>query len=101
MNSAPRDQVGLALGAWGAVQATAAGAGVALGGIGRDAVHALASRGVFGEALATPATGYAFIYCIEIVLLLATLGAMMALLRSDAQRSPAHGITNQHQWSVS
>jgi MFS transporter, BCD family, chlorophyll transporter len=35
MNRAPKEQVGLALGAWGAVQATAAGAGVALGGLGR------------------------------------------------------------------
>jgi MFS transporter, BCD family, chlorophyll transporter len=103
MNRAPKDQVGLALGAWGAVQATAAGAGVAAGGIGRDVVQALAARGVFGEALATPATGYAFIYAIEIVLLLATVAAMMALLRSEARRSAAaaHRINNpQHQWSA-
>jgi MFS transporter, BCD family, chlorophyll transporter len=103
MNRAPKDQVGLALGAWGAVQATAAGAGVALGGIGRDAVHAVATRGVFGEALATPATGYAFVYAVEIVLLLATVAAMVALLRSEARRSAAaaHRINNhQHQWSA-
>jgi MFS transporter, BCD family, chlorophyll transporter len=102
MNRAPKDQAGLALGAWGAVQATAAGAGVALGGIGRDVVQALASRGIFGESLATPATGYAFVYGIEIVLLLATVGAMTALLRSEARRSAAaHGIHNhQHQWSA-
>ncbi len=103
MNHAPKEQAGLALGAWGAVQATAAGAGVALGGIGRDAVQALASRGVFGEALATPATGYAFVYAIEIVLLLATVVAMTALLRSDSRRSAAAacGINNnQQQWSA-
>jgi MFS transporter, BCD family, chlorophyll transporter len=103
MNRAPKDQVGLALGAWGAVQATAAGAGVAAGGIGRDVVQALATRGVFGEALATPATGYAFVYAIEIVLLLATVAAMMALSRSEARRSAAaaHRINNpQHQWSA-
>ena len=41
LNRAPKEQAGLALGAWGAVQATAAGAGVALGGIGRDAVQAV------------------------------------------------------------
>jgi MFS transporter, BCD family, chlorophyll transporter len=100
MNRAPKEQVGLALGAWGAVQATAAGAGVALGGIGRDAVQALASRGMLGEALATPATGYAFVYAIEIVLLLVTIAAMTALLRNEAQRSAAHGIhNNRHQWS--
>jgi MFS transporter, BCD family, chlorophyll transporter len=105
MNHAPKDQAGLALGAWGAVQATAAGAGVALGGIGRDAVQALVDRGlfggVFGGALATPATGYAFVYAIEIVLLLATVAAMTALLRHEARRSAAQqGIpNNRHQWS--
>jgi MFS transporter, BCD family, chlorophyll transporter len=102
MNRAPKDQAGLALGVWGAVQATAAGAGVALGGIGRDVVQAFASRGVFGESLATPATGYAFVYGIEIVLLLATVGAMTALLRSEARRSAAaDDIHNHpHQWSA-
>jgi MFS transporter, BCD family, chlorophyll transporter len=105
MNRAPKDQTGLALGAWGAVQATAAGAGVAAGGIGRDLVQALATRGVFGDALATPATGYAFVYAIEIVLLLATAAAMTALLRSEARRSAAAAadrINNnpQHQWSA-
>ena len=89
VDRAPKDQVGLALGAWGAVQATAAGAGVALGGIGRDVVQALASRGVFGDALATPATGYAFVYGLEIVLLLATVAAITALLRSEARQSAA------------
>jgi MFS transporter, BCD family, chlorophyll transporter len=105
MNRAPKDQVGLALGAWGAVQATAAGAGVALGGIGRDVVQALADRGmfggVFGDALATPATGYAFIYAIEVVLLLATVAAMTVLLRHEARRSAADSIRdNHHQWST-
>jgi MFS transporter, BCD family, chlorophyll transporter len=100
MNRAPKDQAGLALGAWGAVQATAAGAGVALGGIGRDGVQALASRGVFGDALATPATGYAFVYGIEIVLLLATVAVMTALLRSEARRPAAAINNNQHQWSA-
>ena len=100
MNRAPKDQTGLALGAWGAVQATAAGVGVALGGIGRDAVQAMASRGMFGQALDTPATGYAFVYGIEMVLLLATVAAMTALLRLEARQSAAPGIhNNQHQWS--
>ncbi len=36
MNNAPEGQRGLALGAWGAVQATAAGVGVAAGGVIRD-----------------------------------------------------------------
>jgi MFS transporter, BCD family, chlorophyll transporter len=101
MNRAPKDQVGLALGAWGAVQATAAGAGVALGGIGRDVVQVFASNGAFGDSLATPATGYAFIYAVEVGLLLATMAAMTALLRHEARRSAASGtLDNHHQWSA-
>ena len=87
MNSAPKEQTGLALGAWGAVQATAAGVAVALGGVLRDVVSALAARGFFGESLAVPATGYAAVYVLEIALLLATTAAMAALIGS--QRSGA------------
>jgi BCD family chlorophyll transporter-like MFS transporter len=90
MNGAPRDQAGLALGAWGAVQATAAGVAVALGGILRDIVGALASQGIFGADLAVPATGYAFVYAVEIVLLMATLVVMGGLVggRRDVALAP-------------
>ena len=44
MRAAPKDQIGLALGAWGAVQATAAGLGVALGGIARDLILHFSNR---------------------------------------------------------
>jgi BCD family chlorophyll transporter-like MFS transporter len=88
MNRAPKEQVGLALGAWGAVQATSAGVAVALGGILRDAVGAVAMRGSFGAALAHEATGYTFVYTIEIALLLATIAAMTALV-GDRRRSTA------------
>lgn len=81
MNRAPREQAGLALGAWGAVQATAAGVAVALGGVLRDAIAALAGQGTFGPALAGPGTGYAFVYAVEIALLLATAWLMHRLLR--------------------
>ena len=40
MRAAPRDQIGLALGAWGAVQTTAAGLAIATGGVIRDLVSA-------------------------------------------------------------
>lgn len=43
MRSAPRDQIGLSLGAWGAVQTTAAGVAIAVGGIIRDAILASSS----------------------------------------------------------
>jgi BCD family chlorophyll transporter-like MFS transporter len=88
MNRAPKEQAGLALGAWGAVQATAAGAAVALGGIGRDLVDALARGKVFGQALNSPATGYAAIYGLEIVLLVATVIAMGKLIADRARSAP-------------
>jgi BCD family chlorophyll transporter-like MFS transporter len=88
MNAAPRDQVGLALGAWGAVQATAAGAGMAAGGLLRDLVAGLAQRGSLGPDLAGPATGYAFVYGIEIVLLLATAAVMGGQVGRTGWSSP-------------
>ena len=80
MNSAPKDQTGLALGAWGAVQATGAGVAVALGGIMNDSVAALASRGLFGPALAVPHTGYVFVYAVEMVMLGITALLMVSLM---------------------
>jgi BCD family chlorophyll transporter-like MFS transporter len=78
-------QSGLALGAWGAVQATSAGVAIAVGGIASDAIHAAATRGLLGEALSGPATGYMFVYHIEIALLFAALVAIGPLVRA------AHG----------
>ena len=57
---------GLALGAWGAAQATAAGLAIAIGGTLRDAVGALAQSGALGPTLDTPGTGYSVVYHIEI-----------------------------------
>jgi MFS transporter, BCD family, chlorophyll transporter len=71
---------GLALGAWGAVQATAAGVGIALGGGLRDLVDGLAMSGALGPALAVPTTGYAFVYHIEIGLLFAAVVAVGPLV---------------------
>lgn len=72
--------VGLALGAWGAVQASAAGLSIAGGGIVRDVVAGLAQAGALGDALATPATGYSFVYHIEMLLLFVTLIAIGPLV---------------------
>lgn len=81
MGTARPGQIGLALGIWGAVQASAAGSAVALGGLIRDGVSALAVSGRLGEALANPATGYSVVYHIEIALLFATLIAVGPLVR--------------------
>lgn len=67
---------GLSLGAWGAAQAFAAGLGIAIGGLIRDAVTDLAVSGAFGDVLTNPAVGYSVVYQLEIVLLFATLVAL-------------------------
>jgi BCD family chlorophyll transporter-like MFS transporter len=85
MNRAPKEQTGLALGAWGAAQATAAGVAVALGGLLRDIVSSLAEQGLFGSALAQPATGYAFVYAAEIAMLAVTIYVMSGLV-GDTRR---------------
>ncbi|MFM1908598.1 MAG: hypothetical protein RLZZ591_2275 [Pseudomonadota bacterium] len=71
MQLAPPEHVGLAMGAWGAVQATAAGLGMALGGMLRDGV-AMVSSSVMG---------YAAVYSLEIVLLAFTLWAIAPMMR--------------------
>jgi len=72
MNLAPKSQAGLALGAWGAVQASAAGIAIALGGIIRDLVATTAHTAAFA---------YDSVYALEIVLLIAALVTMLPLLR--------------------
>jgi len=77
MDMADAADNGLALGAFGAVQATGAGVGLALGGALRDAVNAVAADG----ALGAPAIGYVVVYHLEIALLFATLAAIGPLAR--------------------
>ncbi|MEM7489080.1 MAG: MFS transporter [Pseudomonadota bacterium] len=71
---------GLALGAWGAAQATAQGLSTALGGAIRDGVDMVATSGAWGEALNDPATGYSVVYHTEIGLLFLTLVALGPLV---------------------
>ena len=72
MQLAPPEHVGLAMGAWGAVQATAAGVGMAAGGLVRDGV----------AGLSTSVMGYSAVYALEILLLALALWAMAPLVRS-------------------
>jgi BCD family chlorophyll transporter-like MFS transporter len=90
MNLAPRDQAGLALGAWGAVQATAAGIGIGLGGIIRDLVQASSHAPHFG-----PAVGYNVVYTIEIILLAATLIALFPLVRRAHDKGTASSLASR------
>lgn len=85
------ESAGLALGAWGAVQASCAGLAIAAGGVIRDMVANLGESGALGASLAHRATGYAAVYAIEIVLLLAALvvlGPLVGRGRTRAQIAP-------------
>jgi MFS transporter, BCD family, chlorophyll transporter len=84
MNAAPPGQAGLALGVWGAVQATAAGVGIGLGGVIRDAVTASRFFDRYGAA-----AGYHAVYSLEIVLLLATIVCLFPLLNRQRISMPS------------
>jgi BCD family chlorophyll transporter-like MFS transporter len=80
MNRAPEHQRGLALGAWGAVQATAAGIAVGVSGIIRDLVSSAAQSHGLAGAFGGQASGYMCVYAIEVLLLLMTVVAMAPLV---------------------
>ena len=73
MSLARGGTAGLAVGAWGAVQASSAGLAIALGGLIRDLVSRFAVTDGLGATLADRATGYGTVYIVEILLLLTTL----------------------------
>jgi BCD family chlorophyll transporter-like MFS transporter len=83
------DASGLALGAWGAVQATAAGTAVALGGAIRDLMGQLASHGILGDGLRDPTVGYSIVYHLEIGILFVALVAIGPLAAPAARRTGA------------
>lgn len=71
---------GLALGAWGAVQASTMGIGLAAGGIIRDGVGAMKAAD-FGPVFADPALGYSIVYHLDIAFLFAGLIAIGPLVK--------------------
>jgi BCD family chlorophyll transporter-like MFS transporter len=74
MQSAPPERVGLALGAWGAVQATAGGLALGLGGVLRDVFNTVTqSQG-----------GYTAVYTLEALMLVMTLVALWPLLARNS-----------------
>lgn len=93
---------GIALGAWGAVQATAVGLAVLVGGGLRDLVSSLAESGLLGTAMSAPATAYVVVYHLEIGLLFAALVAIGPLARyapapapvSAAPSTPRFGLAD-------
>lgn len=86
IRAAPSQRIGLALGTWGAVQATSAGLGVALAGLLRDIIVHLPSLGAL-----SPHAPYNVVFALEIAFLgLAVLLAVPGLARSV----PRDGETN-------
>jgi BCD family chlorophyll transporter-like MFS transporter len=70
------------------VQASAGGAAVAFGGALRDAISSLAMQGALGEVLQSAATGYGFVYQLELGLLFAALVAIGPLVRPLTASQP-------------
>lgn len=79
---------GLALGAWGAVQASMAGFSIAAGGIIRDGVAVLAHKGALGAAFTSASAPYSVVYHIEILFLFLTLVALGPLVRPRREAAP-------------
>jgi MFS transporter, BCD family, chlorophyll transporter len=71
MNLAPEGQSGLALGAWGAVQASAAGIAITVGGALRDLIAAQSNA----------YWGYSSVYILEVILLAVTIWTMYPLIK--------------------
>ena len=78
---------GLALGAWGAAQATGAGLSIFVGGAIRDLVNTAGQSGALGSALTSPSIGYSAVYQLEIGLLFITLIALGPLVRAKPLNS--------------
>ncbi len=85
-------QHGIALGAWGAVFATAEGLALALSGVLKDGVADLVNRGTLGPGLSIPSVPYSVVYHLEIAALFATLialGPLVAPRGRGARRDPS------------
>jgi BCD family chlorophyll transporter-like MFS transporter len=93
LRAAPEDRTGLALGAWGAVQATAAGIGIALAGIVRDIL--VGAGGGTGDI--APHLPYNAVFGLEMLFLVLALGAlaMMPRRRGRADAQAARGDTRR------
>jgi BCD family chlorophyll transporter-like MFS transporter len=83
-------QHGIALGAWGAVFATAEGLALALSGLIKDGVAGLVQGGALGPGLSIASVPYSVVYHLEIAALFATLIALGPLVEPRRTVS-AHG----------
>jgi MFS transporter, BCD family, chlorophyll transporter len=88
MRAAPKDQIGLSLGAWGAVQTTAAGVAIAVGGVIRDAMLYGSAREAVGGAT------YAPVFALEAGLLALAVIAAWPLGRGGVALAGEHAISH-------
>jgi MFS transporter, BCD family, chlorophyll transporter len=94
MSLQERARSGLALGAWGAVQASAAGLAIFGGGALQELLSRAARNGLLGEALSDASVGYLLVYHLEIALLFAALvmlGPLLPWRRALTARRAAAG----------
>jgi BCD family chlorophyll transporter-like MFS transporter len=96
MHSVSDGASGKILGAWGTVQAIAAGTAMALSGPIRDGTSTLAAAGLLGAPMQGPSSGYMVVYHIEIALMFLGLAAIGPLVRyrrpSSRSSSTAFGL---------
>jgi BCD family chlorophyll transporter-like MFS transporter len=100
MNLAEGEGAGLALGAWGAVQATCAGLGIAVGGLMRDGVALLVQSDAPTASMAMRATGYGAVYILEIALLLIGLAAIGPLVGHRSRLGPDDNNPNARPFGL-
>ena len=75
--------IGLALGAWGAVQSASAGIAMFFGGAMRDVMSVLVENGTLGPALTDASVAYSMVYHFEMLLLFLALVAVGPLVKSS------------------
>jgi BCD family chlorophyll transporter-like MFS transporter len=80
--------IGMALGAWGAVQSAAAGIAMFFGGALRDGVSGMVSHGAWGPTMTDPSLAYSVVYHVEMLFLFITLIAIGPLVKRSARLMP-------------
>ncbi len=76
MGISGKSDSGILVGTWGAVQATAIGASLLMGGVIKNGINLFALEGALGPAMDTAAAGYMVVYHIEIGLLFVCLAVL-------------------------
>ena len=95
IRGAPKDQIGLSLGTWGAVQATCAGLGVALAGVTRDVLVSLSAfSGLKAHA------PYNVVFTVEIALLALAIAVAFPLAARRGRTTKGRMATVSQSSSV-